>query len=114
MIFELTEVMNQLKDSGYDGAEAYGTVVDDYNLAVKYFREELKSDYTYSKGTAQDISFTDKNGNKVTLTTDTEAFLYNEGFITWDKDNKIFDYPLGDKSKMRLSTLSSPATFPTR
>ena len=99
MIFELTEVMNQLKDSGYDGAEAYGTVVDDYNLAVKYFREELKSDYTYSKGTAQDISFTDKNGNKVTLTTDTEAFLYNEGFITWDKDNKVFDYSLGDKSK---------------
>ena len=99
MIFELTEVMNQLKGGDYDGAESYGTVVDDYNLAVKYFREELKSDYTYSKGTAQDISFTDKNGNKVTLTTDTEAFLYNEGFITWDKDNKVFDYSLGDKSK---------------
>ena len=99
MIFELTEVMNDLKDSGYEGAEAYGTVVDDYNLAVKYFREELKSDYTYSKGTAQDISFTDKSGNKVTLTTDTEAFLYNEGFITWDKDNKVFVYSLGDKCK---------------
>ena len=99
MIDELTDVMNQLKGGDYDGAEAYGTVVDDYNLAVKYFREELKSDYTYSKGTAQDISFTDKNGNKVTLTTDTEAFLYNEGFITWDKDNKVFDYSLGDKCK---------------
>ena len=99
MIFELTEVMNELKDGGYDGAEAYGTVVDDYNLAVKYFREELKSDYTYSKGTAQDISFTDANGNKVTLTTDAEAFLYNEGFITWDKDNKVFVYSLGENCK---------------
>ena len=99
MISELTDVMNDLKDSGYDGAEAYGTIVDDYNLAVKYFREELKTDYTYSKGTAQDISFTDKNNNKVTLTTDTEAFLYNEGFITWDKDNKVFVYSLGEKCK---------------
>ena len=99
MISELTDVMNDLKDSGYEGAEAYGTIVDDYNLAVKYFREELKTDYTYSKGTAQDISFTDKNNNKVTLTTDTEAFLYNEGFITWDKDNKVFVYSLGEKCK---------------
>ena len=99
MVVELTAVMNNLKDSGYDGAEAYGTVVDDYNLAVKYFREELKSDYLYSKDTAQDISFTDKNGKKVTLTTDTEAFLYNEGFITWDKDNKVFVYSLGEGCK---------------
>ena len=99
MVVELTAVMNSLKDSGYDGAEAYGTVVDDYNLAVKYFREELKSDYLYSKDTAQDISFTDKNGKKVTLTTDTEAFLYNEGFITWDKDNKVFVYSLGEGCK---------------
>lgn len=81
------------------GDPAYATVVDDYNLAVKYFREELQSDYTNAKGTAQDISFTDKNGNKVTLTTDTEAFLYNEGFITWNKDEKKFENSLGDNSK---------------
>ena len=99
MIDKLTEAMNILKDSGYEGAEAYGTVVDDYNLAVKYFREELKTDYSYSKDTAHDISFTDKNNNKVTLTTDTEAFLYNEGFITWDKDNKVFVYSLGENCK---------------
>ena len=40
-----------------------------------------------------------KNGNKVTLTTDTEAFLFNEGFITWDKKEKVFVYSLGENSK---------------
>ena len=94
MIVALTEQMEL-----NSGDPAYATVVNDYNLAVKYFREELKTDYTNSKGTAQDTSFTDKNGNKVTLTTDTEAFLYNEGFITWNKDEKKFEYSLGENSK---------------
>ena len=94
MIVALTEQMEM-----NSGDAAYATVVSDYNLAVKYFRDELKTDYTNAKGTAQDISYTDKNGNKVTLTTDTEAFLYNEGFITWDKKEKVFVYSLGEKSK---------------
>ncbi|MBQ8381279.1 MAG: hypothetical protein IJY18_05230 [Clostridia bacterium] len=95
MITELTEIMNSLVE--FD--ETYGTVVDDYNLADKYFREELKTDYNYARGTAQDIVFTDKSGNKVTLTTDTEAFLYNEGLIKWNKDEYKFEYSLGEKSK---------------
>lgn len=77
----------------------YATVVEDYQLAKKYFKEELERDYRYAKGTAEDISFTDKNGNKVHLTTDTEAFLYNEGFITWNKKEYKFEYSLGEKSK---------------
>lgn len=79
--------------------EAYGTVVDDYQLASKYFKEELQEDYNNSRGTAQDISFTDKNNNKVTLTTDTEAFLYNEGLINWNEDEYKFEYSLGVGSK---------------
>ncbi len=94
MIVELTKQMEL-----NSGDPAYSTVVSDYELAVKYFREELKTDYTNSKGTAQDISYTDKNGNKVTLTTDTEAFFFNEGFITWDKKEKVFVYSLGENSK---------------
>ena len=93
------------------GDEAYATLVDDYNLAVKYFREELQTDYTNSKGTSQDISVTDKSGNKVTLTTDTEAFLYNEGFITWNKDEKKFEYSLGDKSKNMTEEEAIDAIF---
>ena len=94
MIAALTEQVVLRADDA-----TYATIVDDYRLAVKYFREELQTDYTNSKGTAQDISFTDKSGNKVTLTTDTEAFLYNEGFITWNKDEKKFEYSLGENSK---------------
>ena len=77
----------------------YATVMDDYKLAQKYFREELESDYNYARGTAQDIVFTDKNGNKVTLTTDTEAFLYNEGFIRWNEDEYKYEYSMGEDSK---------------
>lgn len=92
MLTKLTEVKNSL------GTE-YATVVEDYELAKKYFREELEKDYGYARGTAQDITFTDKAGNKVTLTTDTEAFLYNEGLIKWIKDEYRFDYSLGEDSK---------------
>ena len=95
MLAQLTAVMNDVKELD----PKYGTVIDDYKLAEKYFREELQKDYTYAKGTAQDIVFTDKNGNKVTLTTDTEAFLYNEGLIKWNKDEYKFEYSLGEKSK---------------
>ena len=92
MIAALTEIIAELD-------ETYATVADDYNLAKKYFLEELNKDYGYAKGTAQDIVFTDKSGNKVTLTTDTEAFLYNEGLIRWDEDEYKFIYSLGEKSK---------------
>lgn len=92
MIAALTEIV-----ADFDAS--YATVVDDYNLAKKYFLDELNKDYGYAKGTAQDIVFTDKSGNKVTLTTDTEAFLYNEGLIRWDEDEYKFIYSLGEKSK---------------
>ena len=92
MIAALTQLKAELDES-------YSTIVDDYNLAKTYFRNELEKDYGYAKGTAQDIVFTDKSGNKVTLTTDTEAFLYNEGFIKWDEDQYKFIYSLGEGSK---------------
>ena len=91
----LTKEMNVAKELD----PAYGTVVSDYELAQKYFRDELEKDYSYARGTAQDIVFTDRLGNKVTLTTDTEAFLYNEGLIKWVEDEYRFDYSLGEKSK---------------
>jgi peptide/nickel transport system substrate-binding protein len=99
MTEKLTAVMNEVTAMGGEQAKLYGTVVDDYNLAKEYFRDELEKDYRYNKGTAQDIVFTDKSGNKVTLTTDTEAFLYAEGLIKWDEDQYKFIYSLGEKSK---------------
>lgn len=78
---------------------AYATIMDDYELAKKYFREELQKDYNNSRGTAQDIVFSDKNGNQIKLSTDTEAFLYNEGLISWNKDEYKYEYSLGEDSK---------------
>ena len=95
MIAALTEMKNEYVE--YD--ELYGTIVDDYKLAKEYFIKELRTDYNYAKGTAQDISFLDKNGQKVALSTDTEAFLYNEGYITWDDEDLCFVYKLGADSK---------------
>ena len=95
MLTKLTAEMNLSKEID----PAYGTVVDDYALTQKYFREELEKDYGYSIGTAQDIVFTNKAGQKVTLTTDTEAFLYNEQLIRWDEDEDKFIYSLGEASK---------------
>ena len=96
---QLTAIMNALTSIENEQAKLYATVVDDYELAKKYFREELEKDYSYARGTAEDIVFTDAKGNKVTLTTDTEAFLYNEGYIKWLEDEYKFYYSLGDKSK---------------
>ena len=97
MLQELTIKMNEYVDS--DFGDEYGTVLDDYKLASKYFKDELQQDYNNSRGTAEDISFTDKSGKKVTLTTDTEAFLYNEGFIKWIEDEYRYDYSFGKDSK---------------
>ncbi len=95
MLSELTTMMNDRKEMD----EKYATIVDDYKLAEKYFREELKTDYNYARGTAEDTVYTDKNGNKVHLTTDTEAFLFSEGLITWNEDEYKFEYSLGEASK---------------
>lgn len=70
------------------------SLVADYESLKTKFREELVKDYQLSKGTAEDISFLD---GAAKLSTDTEAFLYNEGFITWNKKESRFDYSLGEK-----------------
>ena len=74
----------------------YGTLIEDYESTKKTFLNELKRDYQLAKGTAEDINFLD---GKAKLTTDTEAFLYNEGFITWNKKDEVFEYAFGEKSK---------------
>jgi len=66
----------------------YKTLIEDYELAKKYFKEELQSTWNLSKGTAEDISFLD---GAAKLSTDAEAFLYNTGFITWNKKDSKFE-----------------------
>ena len=67
--------------------EQYKYVVKDFEKAIALFKEELLSDFNNASDTYQNITFTDKEGNlyKDLLTTNVEAFLYNEGYLTWDK-----------------------------
>ena len=67
--------------------ENYKNVVTDYLKAVELFKEELDSDYSNSMNSYEDIVFSDKDGKiyKNLFTSDVEAFLYNEGYISWNK-----------------------------
>ena len=103
---EIVAALNEIvaEFQGYiDEAKAKGEPVDpewtqwvtlgtDYKRAKELFKQELDTDYTLSIGTAEEIKYTDKSGKEVHLTTDTEAFLFNENFITWNEDDKVFEY----------------------
>ncbi len=62
-------------------------VVADFKKAAELFEEELATDYSNNVDSYKDISFKDEDGTlyKNLFTTDQEAFLYNEGMITWNK-----------------------------
>lgn len=79
----LTEYLQQ----DYASKEGYENVVKDFEKACELFQEELNNDYSNSVDTAKDFIFRDEDDNiyKDLFTTDQEAFLYNEGFITWNK-----------------------------
>lgn len=101
----------QYKDSNpdyYQSYIAYGTLLDDYKRAKELFREELEDDYKLSVGTATDIKF---NNDTVHLNTDTEAFLYNEGCISWDDTNKKFNYTFGEVSRSWTKEQAIDAVF---
>lgn len=83
---------NQLKTAFEEiaagGNATYQNLVADYAATCRLFKEELQNDFNGAKDSASDIVFKDKNGKlyEKLLTTDVEAFLYNEGKITWNKD----------------------------
>ena len=85
----------------------YTNVVADYEKAVELFRQELETDYSNSMDSYEDIVFKDKNGKiyKNLFTTDVEAFLYNEGFITWNKkEGKLSCAFVNDLSSLKSWT----------
>jgi len=94
----LTEIMNDSVGSD----PLYGTVVEDYNLAKEKFLDELKTDFNSVKG-MEHTSFLDKKGNKVSLTTDVEEFLYAEGYITWNDEEYKFEYQLGESQSKAMT-----------
>ncbi len=89
------EIAEEAKSFGED----YATAVEDLEKACSLFKEELEEDYTNNMDSYESIKYTDKSGKDVTLSNDTEAFLYAEGYIQWNKDNYEFDYSYGADSK---------------
>ena len=79
---QFKEKLNQ-----YVSQEGYENVVKDYEKALELFKEELNTDYTNAMDSYSDITFTSESGQtfKNLFTTDVEAFLYNEGYISFNK-----------------------------
>ena len=91
----LQEYEDSFKDtSSYD---SYQYLVEDFKKAAEFFKQELETDWSNSLNTYEDIVFTDDKGNvhKNLLTSDVEAFFYNEGYITWSKKNAELSFSLG-------------------
>ena len=88
----------------YTRIEGYENVVKDYEKAVELFEEELNTDYTNSMDSYSDISFKDDKGNlyKNLFTTDVEAFLYNEGYISFvRKEGKLESSLVRDPKELK-------------
>ena len=72
----------------YSEDEGFENIVKDFDKVCELFKEELETDYKNSSdGAYKSVTFKDSNGtthyNK--LTTDVEMFLYNEGYLYWNK-----------------------------
>lgn len=102
-----TSFLDYLTTSVNANPTTYGNVLGDYNKALSLFSEELNSDYTNAIDTATDISFT-KKGDEDNLIkpfeTNMEAFLYNEGYISFNKDTGEITATYGEYTDARTWT----------
>lgn len=78
----------------------YKNVTEDFTKTKEFFEKELNSDYSNSVDTYEDIKFFKEDGTQSshTLKSDVEAFLYNEGYITYNKKTDELIYSLGNAS----------------
>ncbi|HBF15301.1 MAG TPA: hypothetical protein DDW30_06425 [Clostridiales bacterium] len=79
---------------------SYAYIEQDYLKATELFREELENDYSNALNSYQDIKFYDEDKTEYTglIGSDVEAFLYNEGYITWSKKDKKLTYACGESN----------------
>ncbi len=99
------KVALQLKQDG--GIETYANLVADYEKALELFEEELNTDYSNSIDLYQDQKFYDETKKEYAnlFATDVEMFLYNEGYITWNKkEAKIISSLADDYTELRSWT----------
>jgi peptide/nickel transport system substrate-binding protein len=97
------EFRQKLQDEWVGVSDTYKNVVNDYDKALELFDKELETDYTNSLNSYEDIKFTDDKGqvHSNLLTTDVEAFLYNEGYITWNKKDAKLSCSLGGLDQLK-------------
>ena len=82
-----------------------GTIAEeswfDDEVTPALFKEELNTDYSNSVDSYEDIKFFKEDGTQSShkLSSDVEAFLYNEGYIQYDKKTDELTYSLGEASK---------------
>lgn len=94
-----------LKDN-YASAEASKYVVEDFDKTIELFKQELENDYSNSLNSYEDTSFADEKGNVYKpFTTDVEVFLYNEGYISWNKkEGKLTSSFVNDPADLKKWT----------
>ena len=82
-------------------SSVYPHIVTDFNKVKELFKEELNTDYSNSVDSYEDIKFFKEDGTQSShkLSSDVEAFLYNEGYIQYDKKTDELTYSLGEASK---------------
>lgn len=113
------EKLQEFADNN-SGSDAYKNIIADYNQALKLFKEELQNDFNNSKDSYSDMKFKGQNGtiHENLFTTDVEVFLYNEGYITWNKkendgDGKLVSSLTRDNEVATLKTWTEQQAIET-
>lgn len=103
----------KLEEYKNGNGDSYAHIVEDYDRALKLFSEELENDWSNALNSYDTITFADKDGKvyKNLLTTDVEAFLYNEGYITWSKKDAKLTYGAGDPAAVKAWTKERAINF---
>lgn len=98
--FTISEFRALLDD--YATENEIENLISDYDKVCELFKEELETDYKNASGEAyKDVTFKDNNGATYSnqLTTDVEMFLYNEGYLYWNKNDARLESSLTNNVK---------------
>lgn len=98
---DMSSFESKLSNMASQNSAVYKHVVTDFNKTKELFKDELNTDYSNSVDTYEDIKFFKEDGTQSShkLSSDVEAFLYNEGYISYDKKTDELTYSLGENSK---------------
>ena len=107
----LVNYLESLKNT--DAYESNQYIVKDFDKAIELFRKELETDFSNSMNSYEDTVFTDDKGNvhKGLFTTDVEVFLYNEGYIKWDKKAAELTNSFGSMEEAKQYTKEQAIDF---